>query len=51
MVKVIFQPTVAGMHDATATCWFGDEMKQKRTIQINALGESFLHLTLKEMCM
>ncbi|XP_005049550.1 PREDICTED: coiled-coil domain-containing protein 108 isoform X2 [Ficedula albicollis] len=39
MVKVIFQPTVAGMHDAAATCWFGDEMKQKKTIQLNALAK------------
>ncbi|XP_032920268.1 cilia- and flagella-associated protein 65 isoform X1 [Catharus ustulatus] len=39
MVKVIFQPQVAGMHDAAATCWFGGEMKQKRTIQLNALAK------------
>ncbi|NWH89784.1 CFA65 protein, partial [Aegithalos caudatus] len=36
MVKVIFQPRVAGVHDATATCWFGGEVKQKRTIQLKA---------------
>ncbi|NXD27312.1 CFA65 protein, partial [Spelaeornis formosus] len=39
MVKVIFQPKVAGMHDAAATCWFGDGMKQKRTIQLTALAK------------
>lgn len=49
-VKVIFQPKVAGLHNAIATCWFGGEVKQKRTIQLKALGESFLHLTHKEMC-
>ncbi|XP_023786934.1 cilia- and flagella-associated protein 65 isoform X9 [Cyanistes caeruleus] len=39
MVKVIFQPKVAGVHDATATCWFGGEVKQKRTIQLKALAK------------
>ncbi|XP_062354395.1 cilia- and flagella-associated protein 65 [Cinclus cinclus] len=39
MVKVIFQPKVAGMHNAAATCWFGDELKQKRTIQLSALAK------------
>ncbi|NWZ42293.1 CFA65 protein, partial [Brachypodius atriceps] len=39
MVKVIFQPEVAGVHDATATCWFGGEVKQKRTMQLRALAK------------
>ncbi|KAM7049548.1 cilia- and flagella-associated protein 65 isoform 2-T2 [Acridotheres tristis] len=39
IVKVIFEPTVAGMHDAAATCWFGHQLKQKRTIQLNALAK------------
>ncbi|NXA83497.1 CFA65 protein, partial [Thryothorus ludovicianus] len=39
MVKVIFQPKVAGVHDAAATCWFGGEVKQKRTIQLKALAK------------
>lgn len=50
MVKVFFQPKMAGLHNAVATCWFGGEVKQKRTIQLKALGEYFLHLTYKEMC-
>ncbi|NWU32774.1 CFA65 protein, partial [Dyaphorophyia castanea] len=39
MVKVTFQPEVAGVHKATATCWFGGEVKQKRTIQLKALAK------------
>ncbi|NXU14680.1 CFA65 protein, partial [Pardalotus punctatus] len=39
MVKVTFQPGVAGMHDEEATCWFGDEEKQKRTIQLKAVAK------------
>ncbi|NWY48334.1 CFA65 protein, partial [Sylvia atricapilla] len=39
MVKVIFQPRVAGLHNAAATCWFGGEVKQKRTIQLKALAK------------
>ncbi|NXR48460.1 CFA65 protein, partial [Hippolais icterina] len=39
MVKVTFQPKVAGVHDAAATCWFGGEVKQKRTIQLKALAK------------
>ncbi|NXR74777.1 CFA65 protein, partial [Pycnonotus jocosus] len=39
MVKVIFQPKVAGVHDAAATCWFGGEVKQKRTMQLRALAK------------
>lgn len=49
-IKVVFQAKVAAVYDVTATCWFGGENKQKRTIQIKALGESSLHLVLKEMC-
>ncbi|NXT62710.1 CFA65 protein, partial [Chaetops frenatus] len=39
MVKVIFKPEVVGVHNATATCWFGGEVKQKRTIQLKALAK------------
>ncbi|NWV48006.1 CFA65 protein, partial [Daphoenositta chrysoptera] len=39
MVKVAFQPEVAGVHNAVATCWFGGEVKQKRTIQLKALAK------------
>ncbi|NXY14896.1 CFA65 protein, partial [Atrichornis clamosus] len=39
MVKVVFQPKVAGIHDVAATCWFGDEEKQKRTIHLKALAK------------
>ncbi|NWW24601.1 CFA65 protein, partial [Falcunculus frontatus] len=39
MVKVAFQPKVAGVHYAAATCWFGGEVKQKRTIQLKALAK------------
>ena len=49
MVKVVFQPTVAVVYDVAATCWYGGEEKQKRTIQLKALGESSLHLTLKKV--
>ncbi|NXK54025.1 CFA65 protein, partial [Chauna torquata] len=36
MVKVVFQPKVAVVCDVAATCWFGGEEKQKRTIQLKA---------------
>ncbi|NWU94723.1 CFA65 protein, partial [Upupa epops] len=39
MVKVVFQPKVAVMYDVVATCWFGGEEKQKRTIQLKALSK------------
>uniref|UniRef100_A0A8D2NDX6 Cilia and flagella associated protein 65 n=1 Tax=Zonotrichia albicollis TaxID=44394 RepID=A0A8D2NDX6_ZONAL len=39
LVKVIFKPEVAGVHYATATCWFGGEEKQKRTIMLKALAK------------
>ncbi|NXI80627.1 CFA65 protein, partial [Rhipidura dahli] len=39
MVRVTFHPEVAGVHNATATCWFGGEVKQKRTIQLKALAK------------
>ncbi|NWW99450.1 CFA65 protein, partial [Caloenas nicobarica] len=38
-VKVVFQAKVAAVYDVTATCWFGGENKQKRTIQIKALAK------------
>nr|XP_009674405.1 PREDICTED: coiled-coil domain-containing protein 108 isoform X1 [Struthio camelus australis] len=39
MVKVVFQPKAAMLYDVAATCWFGDEEKQKRTIQLRALSK------------
>ncbi|XP_037999088.1 cilia- and flagella-associated protein 65 isoform X2 [Motacilla alba alba] len=39
MVKVVFMPEVAGVHYAAATCWFGGEVKQKRTIMLKALAK------------
>ncbi|NXP06353.1 CFA65 protein, partial [Thinocorus orbignyianus] len=39
MVKVVFQPKEALVYDVTATCWFGGEEKQKRTIQLKALSK------------
>ncbi|NWU01695.1 CFA65 protein, partial [Urocynchramus pylzowi] len=39
MVKVVFSPEMAGVHYATATCWFGGEEKQKRTIMLRALAK------------
>ncbi|NXN79821.1 CFA65 protein, partial [Bombycilla garrulus] len=49
MVKVVFQPKVAGVHDAAATCWFGGEVKQKRTIQLKALAKyPCLHVRVTE---
>ncbi|NXM21691.1 CFA65 protein, partial [Ploceus nigricollis] len=39
MVKVVFKPEVAGVHYAAATCWFGGEVKQKRTIILKALAK------------
>ncbi|NWX21409.1 CFA65 protein, partial [Aegotheles bennettii] len=39
MVKVVFQPKVAVVYDVAATCWFGGEEKQKRTIQLEALAK------------
>ncbi|NXW40579.1 CFA65 protein, partial [Nyctiprogne leucopyga] len=38
-VKVVFQPRVAMMYDVAATCWFGGEEKQKRTIHLKALAK------------
>ncbi|NWR55549.1 CFA65 protein, partial [Bucorvus abyssinicus] len=39
MVRVVFQPKVAMVYDMTATCWFGGEDKQKKTIQLKALSK------------
>ncbi|NXY06369.1 CFA65 protein, partial [Pteruthius melanotis] len=39
MVRVAFHPKVAGVYNAAATCWFGGEVKQKRTIQLKALAK------------
>ncbi|KFO91785.1 Coiled-coil domain-containing protein 108, partial [Buceros rhinoceros silvestris] len=39
MVKVVFQPKVAMVYDMAATCWFGDEDKQKKTTQLKALSK------------
>ncbi|NXP58478.1 CFA65 protein, partial [Chloropsis cyanopogon] len=39
MVKVVFKPEMAGVHYAAATCWFGGEVNQKRTIKLKALAK------------
>ncbi|NXD78761.1 CFA65 protein, partial [Halcyon senegalensis] len=39
VVKVVFQPRVAVVYDVAATCWYGGEEKQKRTIQLKALAK------------
>ncbi|PKU48418.1 hypothetical protein llap_1326 [Limosa lapponica baueri] len=39
MVKVVFQPKEALVYDVAATCWFGGEEKQKRTIRLKALSK------------
>uniref|UniRef100_A0A8C8AGE9 Cilia and flagella associated protein 65 n=1 Tax=Otus sunia TaxID=257818 RepID=A0A8C8AGE9_9STRI len=39
MVKVVFQPKVAVVYDVAATCWFGGEEKQMKTIQLKALAK------------
>lgn len=41
-IKVVFQPQVAALCDVAATCWFGGEEKQKRTLRLKARGESFV---------
>ncbi|KAM6070538.1 cilia- and flagella-associated protein 65 [Chlamydotis macqueenii] len=38
-IRVVFQPKVAVVCDVAATCWFGGEKKQKRTIQLKALAK------------
>ncbi|NWW85581.1 CFA65 protein, partial [Rhynochetos jubatus] len=46
-VKVIFQPKVAVMYNVAATCWFGGEEKQKRTIRLKALAKyPYLHVSV-----
>ncbi|NWS77356.1 CFA65 protein, partial [Crotophaga sulcirostris] len=35
-IKVVFQPKVAVLYDVVATCWFGGEEKQKKTIHLKA---------------
>ncbi|NXK29229.1 CFA65 protein, partial [Arenaria interpres] len=39
MVKVVFRPKEALVYDVAATCWFGGEEKQKRTIHLKALSK------------
>ncbi|XP_027534628.1 cilia- and flagella-associated protein 65 isoform X1 [Neopelma chrysocephalum] len=39
VVKVVFHPKVAGVHDGAATCWFGDQEKQRRIIQLKAIAK------------
>ncbi|NXQ21900.1 CFA65 protein, partial [Peucedramus taeniatus] len=39
MVKVVFKPEVAGWHYATATCWFGGEVKQKIIVLLKAIAK------------
>ncbi|KAM6259969.1 cilia- and flagella-associated protein 65 isoform 4-T4 [Spheniscus humboldti] len=49
MVKVVFQPKVAMVYDVAATCWFGGEEKQKRTIQLKALAKyPYLRVSVTE---
>nr|XP_025951513.1 cilia- and flagella-associated protein 65 [Dromaius novaehollandiae] len=52
MVKVVFQPKAAVLYDVAATCWFGDEEKQKRTIQLRALSKyPYLRVNVpRELC-
>ncbi|NWW74377.1 CFA65 protein, partial [Climacteris rufus] len=38
LVKVIFQPKVAGVHDVAATCSFGDEKEQKEILQLKGMA-------------
>ena len=39
-IKVTFQPLMAVIYDAQATCWYGDGSKQKSSIQLQAVGEA-----------
>ena len=39
-IKVTFQPLMAVIYDAQATCWYGDGSKQKISIQLQAVGEA-----------
>ncbi|KFO12431.1 Coiled-coil domain-containing protein 108, partial [Balearica regulorum gibbericeps] len=49
VVKVVFQPKVAAVYDVAATCWFGGEEKQKRTIQLKALAKyPYLRVSVTE---
>ncbi|XP_015724709.1 cilia- and flagella-associated protein 65 isoform X2 [Coturnix japonica] len=35
-IRVLFQPKAAAVYNVTATCWFGVEEKQKRTMRLRA---------------
>ncbi|NXV75496.1 CFA65 protein, partial [Atlantisia rogersi] len=49
MVKVVFQPKVAVACDVAATCRFGGEKKQKRTIQLKVLAKyPYLRVSVTE---
>ena len=39
-VKVTFQPPMAVIYEAQATCWYGEGSKQKSSIQLQAVGEA-----------
>ncbi|XP_008257396.3 cilia- and flagella-associated protein 65 isoform X1 [Oryctolagus cuniculus] len=38
-IKVAFQPLVAVIHDAEATCWYGENSRQKCSIQLQAVAK------------
>ncbi|KAB0379834.1 hypothetical protein FD755_007618 [Muntiacus reevesi] len=38
-IKVTFQPLMAVIYDAQATCWYGDGSKQKSSIQLQAVAK------------
>lgn len=39
-IKVTFQPPMAVIYEAQATCWYGEGSKQKSGIQLQAVGEA-----------
>lgn len=39
-IKVTFQPLMAIIYEAQATCWYGEGSKQKSSIQLQAAGEA-----------
>lgn len=43
-IKVTIQPLMAVIYQVQATCWYGDNSKQKSNIQLQATGEADLSL-------
>lgn len=41
-IKVTFHPLMATVYEVQATCWYGESSKQKRSIQLQAVGEARL---------